>query len=65
MLIAVLIFEVFRQTPVHSGTDAILSHTMYLLISLKESTLPQNRPLNISISHSKQYIDDVVGELIF
>ena len=33
---------------------AVLSDTMYLLISFRKSTPPQNRLLNISSSHSRQ-----------
>ena len=40
-----------------------LSDTMSSLISLRESTPPQNRQLNISISNSKQCVDDLMGEL--
>ena len=36
-----------------------------LRLSLKKSTLPQNRQLDISISNSKQEVDDFVGELTF
>jgi len=44
---------------------AFLSDTMYLLISFRMSTPPQNRQLNILIGNSKQYVDDFVGELTF
>ena len=46
-------------------TVAGLSDTMYLLISFRKSTSPQNRQLNILISTSKQLVDDFVGELTF
>jgi len=42
---------------------ALLSGTMYLLINLRETTPPETRQLNISISHSKQFVDDVVGQM--
>ena len=38
-----------------------LSRTMYLLISFRKSTPPQNRQLNTSIGDSKQYVDNFVG----
>jgi len=38
---------------------------MYLLISFRKSTPPQNRQLNILVSDSKQKVDDFVGELTF
>ena len=42
-----------------------LSHRMYLLISFRKSTLPQNRPL-IVYYHSLEYqVDGFVGELTF
>ena len=42
-----------------------LSYTTCWSISFRKSTPPQNRQLNISISHSKQYIDDFVEDLTF
>ena len=44
---------------------AILSDAMYLFISSRKPTPPQNSQIHISISTSKQYIDDFVGELTF
>ena len=43
----------------------LLSHTMYSLISFRKSTPPQNRQFNLSISNSKQQVDDLVGGLTF
>ena len=43
----------------------VLSDTMYLLISLRESTPPQNRQINILFSNSKQQDGTFVGELAF
>ena len=45
--------------------SAVLSHRMYLSISFRKSTPPQNRQLHILISGSKQYVADFVGELTF
>ena len=42
-----------------------LADTMYLLLSVRESTAPQNRQLEISTSNSKQKVDDFLGELTF
>jgi hypothetical protein len=44
---------------------AILSDTMYVLISFRKSIPQQNRQLQILISSSKQKVDDFVGELTF
>jgi len=41
----------------------LLSHRMYLLMSLGKSTPPQNRQLDIFISNSKQCVDDFMGNL--
>ena len=38
-----------------------LSDTTYSSISIRKSTPPQNRRLNISIGSSKQNVDDFVG----
>ena len=43
----------------------IISRTIRFLISLKVSTPAQNRQLNIFVSHSKQQVNDFVGELTF
>ena len=40
-------------------------HRKYSLISLRKSTPPQNRQLNILISNSEQCVDDFVGGLTF
>ena len=40
-----------------------LSDTLYILITLRMSTPPQNRQLNTLISNSEQQVDDFVGEL--
>ena len=42
-----------------------LSDTMYLSISFRKSTPPQNRQLHILIRNSVHYVDDFVGELAF
>ena len=41
------------------------SDTMCLLIRLRKPTPPRNCQLDISISNSKQSVDDFVGELTF
>ena len=41
------------------------SHTMCQLNCFRRSTPPQNRQLNVLISHRKQQVDDFVGELAF
>ena len=64
------------QTSVHVEQISLVSHvhgrerraqirsdTMYLSISLRESTLPHNRQPNILISKGQQYVDDFVGGL--
>ena len=43
----------------------ISSDTLYLSVSFRESTPPQNRQLNISISDSEEQVDDFLGELTF
>ena len=43
----------------------LLSHRMYLLISFRKSTPPQNRQLDILISKSEQSVDDFRGGLTF
>ena len=40
-----------------------LSHIMHSLITFRKSTPQQNRQINISISNSKQQVDDFVREL--
>ena len=40
-----------------------LSDAMHISINFSESTLPQNRQLDIFISNSKQQVDDFVWEL--
>ena len=47
------------------STLPTLSDTMYLLISFRKSTPPQNRQLNILIGNSKRSVDEFVGELTF
>ena len=47
------------------GPTTISSHIMYLLISLRKSTPPQNRQPNIFISNRRQYVDDFGVDLIF
>ena len=42
-----------------------LSDTMYLSMSFRKSTPPENRQLNVSISNSKQLVDDCVGKVTF
>ena len=46
-------------------TLATFSGTMYLSISFRKSTPPQERQLCIFICNSKQRVDDSVGELTF
>ena len=41
------------------------SDMMYLLISFRKSTPPQNRQLNIVTKNSKQQVDDFVVKLTF
>jgi len=43
-----------RESSIGVSGATILSDTMYLLISFRKSTPPQNRQLNIFISNSKQ-----------
>jgi len=38
---------------------------MYLLISFRKSTFPQNRQFDILISKSEQQVDNFVWELTF
>ena len=45
-----------------SGVYCILSDTMCLSISLRKSTPPPKCQLDISISNSKQYVNDFVGD---
>ena len=42
-----------------------LLDTMYLLISFRRSTPPQNCQLHILIRNSERYIDDFVGKWTF
>ena len=43
-----------RLRPVGGAAQQDLFHIMYLLISFKKSTPPQNRQINILMSNSKQ-----------
>ena len=42
-----------------------LSHRMYLIISFRKSTPPQNRQLIIYYDRFKYQVDGLVGELTF
>ena len=46
-------------------SQAILSHTMYLLTSFGKPTLPQKCQLHALTRNSRQLVDDFVGELTF
>ena len=45
----------------HSTTEQVLFDTMYSSISVRKSTTPQNRQLNILISNSKQEVEIFLG----
>jgi hypothetical protein len=47
------------------GRHALSSHIMYLSISFRKSTPPQNRQFSVSYSQSKYYADGLAGELTF
>ena len=53
-----------RKTAEASG-DASLSDATYLSNRSRRSTSPQNRHIGISISNSKQKVDDFVGGVDF
>ena len=53
------------QIVLDADLEAFLLDTMYSWISVRESTPPQHRQLNIWIGNSKQYVDDFVVELTF
>ena len=55
----------FAEAARDLGAEAlqVSSDTLYFLTSFIESTTPQNRQLDISISNREQKIDDFVGEL--
>ena len=44
---------------------ALISYRVYELISVRESTPPQNRDFNILIGNSKHQVDDLEGMLTF
>ena len=46
-------------------SEGVSSDTMYLLISFRKSTPPQNLQLNALNSNSEQDGDDIWGELTF
>ena len=53
------------QVPDLTRTGAVLSDTMYLLISFGKSTPPPNRQVSILICGSIQYVNDFVGGVDF
>ena len=52
----------FSYAATHQPT---LSHRMYLLISLRKSTPPQNRQLIVENSSLKHEVDSFMGELTY
>ena len=50
-----------KQSSISPDQPSGLSHRMYVLISFREATPPQNRQLNIWMSNFEQQVDDFVG----